>query len=153
MAKIQSNENNSDLASLNNGIQQASKLFTTDNGLLVIFSDFFSTDFTYPDTAVASLAHEGIRTLAVGIGEHVMHSHWFTAGMMQEANTFLAKDQQSMARLFEDISSYNCVDKQRLATNQEPTISMPSDNVVEASKIYQLTGVITDELSETLVDM
>ena len=120
----------------------------------MIFSDFFSTDFTYPDTAVASLLHEGIRTLAVGVGEHVMHSHWFTAGMMQEANTFIAKDQKSITRLSEEISSYNCVDdKQRLTTYQEPTISMPSDNVVEASKTYQLTGVITDELSENLVDM
>ena len=82
MTKIQSSAN-SDLASLNNGIEEASKLFTTENGLLVIFSDFFSTDMNYPDSVVANLLHDGIRTLAVGVGKNVMHSHWFTAGMMQ----------------------------------------------------------------------
>ena len=82
LTKIQSSAN-SDLASLNNGIEEASKLFTTENGLLVIFSDFFSTDMNYPDSVVANLLHDGIRTLAVGVGKNVMHSHWFTAGMMQ----------------------------------------------------------------------
>ena len=75
-----------DFSALNSAIETAGTLFqdSNDESILVVMSDFFSTDFDYPDSAVIGLSAEGIRTIALGISDTVIHSHWLVTGLTNE---------------------------------------------------------------------
>jgi len=70
---------------------------------LVIFSDFFSTDFDHPDKKVASLAKKGIRTIAVGVSDKVVHTNWMVTGLLQDRNLYLSEKSGDMKRLGQEI--------------------------------------------------
>ena len=71
--------------------------------VLVIFSDFFSTDFDHPDKKVASLAKKGIRTIAVGVSDKVVHTNWMVTGLLQDRNLYLSEKSGDMKRLGQEI--------------------------------------------------
>ena len=71
------------------GINGADFQFTgTTNGLLLIFSDFFSTSASLPDTAIQALAaNKGVRTLAIGL-DTINVPIYEAAALFDAANEF-----------------------------------------------------------------
>lgn len=116
------------------------------------FRIFFSTDFDHPDEKVASLAKRGIRTIAVGISDKVVHTNWMVTGLLQDRNLYLSEKSGDMKRLGQEIKTLACdVNKRLLQTGK--TYQKPDDELLYSaediskfSQYYKING----ELPETL---
>ena len=121
--------------------------------VLVIFSDFFSTDFDHPDKKVANLAKKGIRTIAVGVSDKVVHTNWMVTGLLQDRNLYLSEKSGDMKRLGQEIKTLACdVNKKRLFQTGK-TYKTPDDgllysanDIAKFSQYYKKVGELPEAL-------
>ena len=152
---------NYDFSSLNSGIITAGSLFDqtgsgtgSESRLLVVMSDFFSTDFDYPDSAVVDLStNQGVRTVAVGISETVIHSHWMVTGLNKNDNLYLSERDGDLDRLKDNLRTAACNQDQSAGgiRNSERFYESPpkpfsSNEITKITKYYKKNGSMPDSV-------